>query len=72
MSSTTDTTDRKPAFAECWDCGERWKAFMLPLDVSKFPKRMQCPNCNAGMKRMGLCATEGPQAVTEPREGKQQ
>lgn len=61
----------KPFFAECMECGERFKVATLPIQVSTLATltKMFCPNCGTGASRLGLCATDGPNAVTAPRDG---
>lgn len=61
-------SERKPLFVECQNCGERWKWLTLPLAVTKMPRSARCPNCGEE-ERVGICPTEGPHAVTEPRDG---
>lgn len=59
----------KPLFIECWECGERWKAGDLPMDVDDLVKiKQECPGCG-NKSGMSLCPTEGEKAVTEPRRG---
>lgn len=65
----------KPLFIECMECGERWKAATLPLGILKMAralKRVCCPFCGAKSDRIGMCATDGPNAVTAARDGKAQ
>lgn len=64
-----------PVFVECQRCGERWKIATLPEEISKIAraaKHVFCPNCGAKSDRIGMCPTEGPNAVTESRNGKAQ
>ncbi len=65
-------TNRKPLFAECGECGERWKIATLPINISvtSLPRNPQCPNC-AERKRLYWLHTSGPHAVTEARSGKE-
>lgn len=62
---------RKPIFAECRKCGERWKIATLPVAIDQLVKaaRQTCPNC-AEKKAVVLCKTDGPEKVTEARNGK--
>jgi len=60
----------KPWFCECIKCGERWKAATLPMGVAALKAfKPKCPNCGE-RKRLFMCVTEGPTAITEPRDGK--
>lgn len=62
----------KPLFAECMDCGERWKIGTLPIPASNFAGiclGVVCPCCKVDYSRISLCQTSGPDAVTEPRKG---
>ena len=67
-------SDRKPLFAECMTCGERWKVATTLMELGKFAKLLKnarCPNCAETAKKIGLCYTEGPDAVTQARNGKE-
>lgn len=64
---------RRPLFAECTGCGERWKLATIPLDIKDLVKAtngVRCPNCCAGGAIISLCATHGPKAVNEARNGR--
>lgn len=57
-------------FAECMKCGARWHVGMLPMGVpelSRVGRHAMCPYCYE-RKAIGLCATSGADAVTEPRD----
>jgi hypothetical protein len=71
-TSTKPVEVRRSIFAECFDCGERWKVATIPMEVPKLVKllKTRCPNCGQGPKKIGLCPTEGKEAVTEARNGK--
>jgi carbon storage regulator len=63
--------ERKPLFAECKTCGERWKVATTPIDIREFSasmRRATCPNCGE-KKQLFVCKTDGPDAVTESRSG---
>jgi hypothetical protein len=74
---TTLPPERKTVvmFVECPHCGERWKALTaeLPMKLDDFINRMQpaadkfCPNC--GRTGCVICPTDGPNKVTEARNG---
>lgn len=62
--------ERKPLFAECKRCDERWKVGTLPIpchDLGKMNGR--CPNCSEA-KEVYVCATHGQNVVTCVRDGK--
>ncbi len=64
--------ERRPMFAECRACGERWKIATVPagaLAVARAMKTALCPNCMT-RKDIWICDTHGPEAVTEARAGK--
>lgn len=63
---------RKPIFAECHVCGERWKLCITPIAITEFVSAAQQPRCaNCGERdKIFLCPTDGPEKVTEPRNGK--
>lgn len=69
---STDTENRKAMFVECSKCGERWKVATLPIGTDEFAKALKrkgdCPNCSE-KKEVFCCKTEGPEAVTEARNG---
>lgn len=68
-------SERKPLFVECMDCGERWKVATLPAEILKVARsltRFCCPFCGAKSDRIGMCATDGPDAVAAARDGKAQ
>jgi len=66
-------TDRKSLFAECGKCGEQWKIATLPVDLETMARLRTCfcPNCGE-REQVFVCSTDGPYAVTEPREGEAQ
>lgn len=60
----------RPLFVECMKCKARWQAGELPLNISKFAaslETMKCPHCGTGSDNIGMCASEGKHAVTQPR-----
>lgn len=64
--------ERQPIFVECRPCGERWKVATLPMSALAFAKAFTdvvCPNCGES-KELYPCPTDGPDAVTGPRDGK--
>lgn len=64
--------DRKPMFVECLVCGERWKLVTVPIEARTFARALKsamCPHC-AERKRLAVCPTDGPDAVTAPRAGR--
>lgn len=65
-------SDRKPLFVECTPCGARWKIGELPRMLSLMARlgSQTCPNCGE-RKRIVVCYTDGPNAVSEPREGRE-
>jgi hypothetical protein len=66
------TVTRQPIFVECSPCGERWKAATLPVaadTLTKLARRLTCPNCGE-TRLIFMCDTEGPKAVTGPRDGR--
>lgn len=65
-------TERQPLFVECRKCGERWKMATLPVSCDILVKlKAYCPNCYE-KKDIGVCHTDGPDKVTEARDGKPQ
>jgi hypothetical protein len=60
----------KPLFAECKKCEARWQICTVPIPIATLAKvsgSLLCPNCNATIKDISLCHTDGPHAVTESR-----
>lgn len=70
--SAVDALPRRPVFAECKRCGERWVFGYVPLAIDTLVrtlKRTRCPNCDATPKLISLCATDGKGAVKKSRRG---
>ena len=41
-------TPRRPWYAQCRDCGERWKAATLPMEMDDAETfKLRCPRCGA-------------------------
>lgn len=56
-------------YCECGRCGHRWAVMELPASLESVGRiRPQCPNCGE-TRKLYMCATDGPGAVTEPRQG---
>jgi DNA-directed RNA polymerase subunit RPC12/RpoP len=62
--------DQTRFFAECRRCGARWLVGTGLLSIAQMDEIRRCPHCGTGRKQVSLCATRGPNAVTEPRDGR--
>lgn len=64
-------SDGRPLFVECGNCGERWQIATLPipsLELARIELCWCCPRCSE-RREIYLCYTDGPGAVSEPRDG---
>lgn len=65
------TDQRRPIFAECQPCGERWKVATTSMPIVALARAFKvatCPNCGE-RRKVVLCATDGSDAVTAARDG---
>lgn len=66
------TKTRQAVFVVCKACDEIFKALTVPMAAREFcyaMRALRCPNCGA-RKDFFICANEGPRAVTEAKDGR--
>jgi len=70
IAPMSQNNNRKPIFVECKPCGERWKVATTPCSIDALAKlKSRCPNCEE-TKQIFLCPTDGENAVTQARDGR--
>ncbi len=72
MSKSESETKNTKLYVECGRCGQRWAVLELPARMEPLGRALRsarCPNCDDARK-LYVCATDGPYAVIEPRQGR--